>query len=107
MQIPVYSLEEQIPMYMGGRKGGRKEEGNPRGLLITHTGVYGYVRSDLLVHFQTFHIVFFFFLFLFLGILCLYLKSQSLFGLINLRLCMSINILPRSYITYSCLPMPD
>ena len=60
MQIPVYSLEEQIPMYMGGRKGGRKEEGNPRGLLITHTGVYGYVRSDLLVHFQTLHILFFF-----------------------------------------------
>ena len=106
MQIPMYSLEVQIPMYMGGRKGGRKEEGNPRGLLITHTGVYGYVRSDLLVHFQTLHILFFFSFSL--SWTPLYLKSQSLFRLINLMLCMSIDILPRRYITYYyCLPMPD
>ena len=47
-------------------------------------------------HFQALHV--FFLLFLFLGTLCLCLKSQSLFGLINLILCMSIDILPRRYI---------
>ena len=38
------------------------------------------------------------FFFLFLGTLCLCLKSQSSFGLVNLILCMSIDILPRRYI---------
>ena len=38
IQISVYRLEVQIPIYMG--KEGRKEEDNPWRLLITHTGFY-------------------------------------------------------------------
>ena len=93
-------------MYLGkeGRKEGRKEENNPWRLLITHTGFYVYVSSDLLSHFQGLRILFYF---SFLGTLCSCLKSQSLFGLVNLVLCMSIDILPRRYITHYCLPMPD
>ena len=83
---------------------GRKEEANPWELLITHAGFYVCVSSDLLIHFQALRIPFFF---LFHGTLCLCLKSQSSFGLINLILCMSIDILPKRYITHYCLPMPD
>ena len=59
------------------------------------------VLVQISFHFQALHILILFFLFL--GTLCLCLKSQSLFGLINLILCMSTDILPRSYI-HTLLP---
>ena len=73
-----------------GRKEGRKEEGNPWGLLITHTGFYVYASSDLLIHLQALHVLFFFFSFS-LNTLCL--KSQSLFWLTNLILCKLLMLL--------------
>ena len=62
IQISVYRLEVQIPIYMG--KEGRKEEDNSWRLLITHTGFYVCVSSDLLIHVQILHILCFFFFFL-------------------------------------------
>ena len=59
------------------------------------------VLVQISFHFQALHILILFFLFL--GTLSLCLKSQSLFGLINLILCMSTDILPRSYI-HTLLP---
>ena len=55
------------------KKGRRKEEDNPWGLSITHTGFYVYVSLEILIHSR--HFTFFFFP----GTLCLILNSLNLF----------------------------
>ena len=83
-------------MYMGkeGRKGERKR------IILGDYWLQIQVSMSVLVqisfHFQALHILSLFVFSFSWNPLCL--KSQSLFGLINLILCMSIDILPRRYI---------